>query len=264
MGTGAITQYIDVAQITLYVFWGFFAALIYYLHREDKREGYPLESDRSIRSGGRVDVEGFPAVPPPKTFLLRDGRTVLAPRPREVANVVDQPLAGRAVGGYLGAPIEPIGDPMLAAIGPGSYALRADVPDMTADGIPCIVPVRVAPEFGVSAHDPDPRGLPVIGADGAVAGVVRELWVDRAEVIFRYLEVEVPIVGGSRRVLLPFGFARVSGAKVQVRSILASQFAAVPALRDPNQITLLEEEKILAYYGGGTLYATAARQEPLL
>ena len=49
MGTGAITGYIDVAQIALYVFWGFFAALIYYLHQEDKREGYPLESDRSDR-----------------------------------------------------------------------------------------------------------------------------------------------------------------------------------------------------------------------
>ena len=45
--TGAITQYIDVAQIVLYVFWFFFAGLIWYLRREDKREGYPLESDRS-------------------------------------------------------------------------------------------------------------------------------------------------------------------------------------------------------------------------
>ena len=28
MGTGAITQYIDVAQIVLYLFWAFFAGLI--------------------------------------------------------------------------------------------------------------------------------------------------------------------------------------------------------------------------------------------
>jgi len=27
---------------------------------------------------------------------------------------------------------------------------------------------------------------------------------------------------------------------------------------------LLEEEKVTAYYGAGTLYATAERQEPLL
>ena len=33
MGTGAITQYVDVAQIVLYMFWAFFAGLIYYLVR---------------------------------------------------------------------------------------------------------------------------------------------------------------------------------------------------------------------------------------
>ncbi|MFN9102251.1 MAG: photosynthetic reaction center subunit H, partial [Betaproteobacteria bacterium] len=29
MGTGAITGYVDVAQLVLYVFWIFFAGLIY-------------------------------------------------------------------------------------------------------------------------------------------------------------------------------------------------------------------------------------------
>ena len=47
---GAITQYIDVAQILLYAFWIFFAGLLIYLRREDKREGYPLESERSARA----------------------------------------------------------------------------------------------------------------------------------------------------------------------------------------------------------------------
>ena len=66
MSTGAITPYIDVAQIALYAFWVFFAGLIYYLHREDKREGYPLESDRSgcdRRAGlaGRARAQDLPA-----------------------------------------------------------------------------------------------------------------------------------------------------------------------------------------------------------
>ncbi|MFZ9390155.1 MAG: photosynthetic reaction center subunit H, partial [Polynucleobacter sp.] len=39
MGTGAITQYVDVAQLALYAFWVFFAILIYYLTIESKREG---------------------------------------------------------------------------------------------------------------------------------------------------------------------------------------------------------------------------------
>ena len=45
--------------------------------------------------------------------------------------------------------------------------------------------------------------------------------------------------------------------------MLGSQFANVPQLRDPDQITLLEEEKISAYYGAGLLYATNDIQEPL-
>jgi photosynthetic reaction center H subunit len=260
MGTGAITSYIDVAQIALYAFWIFFAGLIYYLHREDKREGYPLESDRSDRSGGRVKVQGWPSVPKPKSFHLRDGRVVMAPNFRGS----NQPLGGTPSAGHLGAPLEPNGDPMLAAIGPGSYSDRADIADTTYEGDLRIVPLRAAPSFEVAHRDPDPRGLPVIGADGAVAGTVRELWVDRAEVIFRYLEVEVPMQGGSRRVLLPINFSRIGDRSVKVRSILARQFAQVPGTRNPDAVTLLEEDKIMGYYGGGTLYATPDRQEPLL
>jgi len=42
------------------------------------------------------------------------------------------------------------------------------------------------------------------------------------------------------------------------------QFAAAPTTSNPDRVTLLEEEKITAYYGGGTLYATPQRVEPLL
>ena len=51
---------------------------------------------------------------------------------------------------------------------------------------------------------------------------------------------------------------------MRVRAILAEQFAQIPALASPDQITLLEEDRITAYFGGGTLYATPARSEPLL
>ncbi len=54
-------RHLDGAQIVLYAFWLFFFGLIYYLRREDKREGYPLESE-----GG--PVQGFPAVPETKVF----------------------------------------------------------------------------------------------------------------------------------------------------------------------------------------------------
>ena len=71
MSTGAITSHIDVAQVVLYAFWIFFAGLIIYIRREDKREGYPLESDRS----GSIKVQGFPAMPEPKSYRLPHGGT---------------------------------------------------------------------------------------------------------------------------------------------------------------------------------------------
>jgi len=47
-----------------------------------------------------------------------------------------------------------------------------------------------------------------------------------------------------------------------VRSIYGEHFADVPGIKSDSSITLLEEEKIMAYYGGGTLYADAKRLEP--
>jgi photosynthetic reaction center H subunit len=51
---------------------------------------------------------------------------------------------------------------------------------------------------------------------------------------------------------------------VKVRAITSAQFGQVPGTASTEQITLLEEEKIVGYYGGGHLYATRDRQEPLL
>lgn len=259
MPTGAITSYIDVAQLVLYAFWIFFAGLVYYLHRENKREGYPLESDGRR---GRVVIQGFPAVPEPKRFVLRSGEVRLAPGP----NTCREPLPnGQPTSGYPGSPIEPTGNPLLAGVGPGSYAtMRRDEPDLTLDDQPRIVPLRVATDHGVAHQGPDPRGMFVIGADDKIGGTVRDLWVDRSEAIFRYLEVEVDGDAAGRRVLLPMTLARVGDREVFVKSILSTQFGDVPATRSPDQVSALEEERITAYYAAGTLYATAQRQEPLL
>jgi photosynthetic reaction center H subunit len=255
MKTGAITGYIDVAQIALYAFWIFFAGLIIYLRREDKREGYPLESDRS----SRVRVQGFPRMPAPKIFKLAGGATVESPRNERDT----RPIMAQPIGPYLGAPWQPIGDPMLDAVGPAAYAQRADHPDLTLSGLPMIVPLRVATGFSVADQDPDPRGMEVFGADRELGGTVHDIWVDRAEPQIRYLEVATH---GPRHVLLPIPFAKIDAKKrrVTVKSILAAQFATVPSLANPDQVTLLEEDQITAYYAGGTLYATPARAEPFL
>lgn len=254
MQTGAITGYIDVAQVVLYAFWVFFAGLIYYLHRENKREGYPLESERSAH----ITVQGWPSVPEPKTYRLANGESINTPN-HKVAN---QPPVHE--GAYRGAPLQPAQSGsalLLAGVGPGSWNDRADVADLTYEGLTKIVPLRVAEGFDVARQDVDPRGLPVVGDDGVEGGRVVDLWVDRSEMLFRYLELEV---AGGARVLLPMNFARVEQRRIRVKSILGDQFAQVPKTRQPEQVTLLEEEKIMAYYGAGTLYATPQRQEPLL
>jgi photosynthetic reaction center H subunit len=255
----AITSYIDVAQIVLYLFFAFFAGLIYYLHREDKREGYPLENERSPF----IQVRGFPNIPKPKKFNLADGSVVHAPRaePRDL-----RPVAAVAAAGFPGAPLVPTGNPMLSGAGPASFAERQDVPDMTVNGTPKIVPLRQADGFHVDERDPNPIGMVVVGADGRAGGVVRDIWVDRAEYLVRFYEVEVGDTARKRNVLLPANFARVSGGarEIRVKSILGAHFADVPAHRKPDSVTRLEEDKIMAYYGSGHLYATADRAEPMI
>ncbi len=135
METGAITQYVDVAQIVLYMFWIFFAGLIYYLARENHREGYPM--DNGHLQGGPVQI-GWP-VPEPKVFKMADGREFLAPD----VNRVDGSYSAQPAHAWLGAPLEPVGDPLLAGVGPGAWAARADEPDLYHGGdikIPCAWP----------------------------------------------------------------------------------------------------------------------------
>jgi len=252
METGAITQYVDVAQIVLYMFWAFFAGLIYYLARESHREGYPL--DNGHLQGGPVQI-GWP-VPEPKVFKLANGREVLAPD----VNRLDSSYSAQPSHGWLGAPLEPVGDPLLAGIGPGAWAARADEPDLYHGDQIKIVPLRVAADHDVMSPDIDPRGMQVYGADLHPAGTVKDLWVDRCEMMFRYIEVAL---SDGQSVLLPMPFARINAKGVFVKAILANQFAHVPKTKGSEQITLLEEEKISAYFGAGTMYATPERQEPL-
>ena len=93
--------------------------------------------------------------------------------------------------------------------------------DLTVDGIDKIVPMRIATTFSIADRDPDPRGMPVIGADHNVAGTVKEVWVDRSEIVIRYLEVGLKS-GGSA--MLPWNFCRVDRhtRRIRVKSILST------------------------------------------
>jgi photosynthetic reaction center H subunit len=67
-------------------------------------------------------------------------------------------------------------------------------------------------------------------------------------------------------VLLPVGFTFVNNLRkaVFVDSLTGAQFNDVPGLKNPDQVTRLEEDKITAFYGGGYLYSSEQRAEPVL
>ncbi len=245
---------IDVTELILLTFVLFFVGLIVYLRREDRREGYPLEDDVT----GRLEPSGglfFSAKP--KTFRLPHGEGALQ-KPDGLRDSAD--IAASRTSRTPGSPLEPKGDPMLAGVGPGAYAQRARTPDLMHNGAPKLAPLRVATDFAIDAKDPDPRGMKVIGADGAAGGVVSDIWVDRAEYLIRYLEVTVD-GAEAKRVLVPMTMAVVKKGGVRVPAVLGAQFAGAPALATPDQVTMDEEERVCAYYGAGYLYATPARSE---
>lgn len=170
----------------------------------------------------------------------------------------------RPMADHPGAAITPVGNPMLAGLGPSAWADRPDVPDRTLEGMPKIRPLRTAPGYSLESRDPDPRGMTVIGADGVAAGACREAWVNTSEPTLVYLEIE--LTGGARPVLIPVGFVQIDARRrtLRVNAILARQFADAPVTREPDTITLLEEDKVAAYYAGGYLYATPNRSEPIV
>lgn len=252
------SNYLDLAQVLLYVFWFFLAGLIFWLRREDRREGYPLESDPT------GEVRGIDPIfmAPPKTFLLRDGTTKTVPHDERDIRAV----AAARLGAWPGAPITPTGDPLVDGVGPAAWAERRDVADTTWDNRDRIVPSRVDGHYHVASGDPDPRGMTVFAADGKPAGIVTDIWVDRAEHCIRYLEVDPG--PGRGPLLVPMTLARIVGSdfkepSVKVKSITAAQFANVPRTKSADQVTFLEEDRICAYFAGGHLYATRQRTEPI-
>ena len=204
MPTGQTTEHFDVAFIAINAFFLFFFGLIYYLRREDKREGYPLVEE----GAGRLSDGIFPATPAKKTFLLQDGTTLTLPR-----EPAERKLALKQVRGPSeGSPFVPTGNPLVDAVGPASYAQREDHPDMTWEGEARIVPLRVATDFWIAEGDPDVRGWDVVAADGKVAGTVKEAWIDRAEPQVFYYEVAIP----SGIVLLPARLALIDDSAKKV------------------------------------------------
>ncbi|WP_439544693.1 photosynthetic reaction center subunit H [Sandarakinorhabdus sp.] len=248
---------LDIAELTFFAFFLFFLGLVWYLRGEDRREGYPVEDDLHGAEHGGTEPLFFK---PPKTFKLPHGRGEITTPTANDRDPMPTNVLPRA---WSGEPLDVVGDKLTSGLGPASISQRADYPDLDMHGEPRIVPTRLI-HHPVSVHenDVDPRGLPVFGLDGGKAGTVKELWMDRAESCLRYLEVDLP--GGAGSVLLPITMAEVSRRGVISDAITGAQFAKVPRTKSPDQVTLLEEEKITAYFGAGYLWATPERAEPLI
>ncbi len=239
----------DLASLAIWLFWGFFALLIYYLQTENMREGYPLE----MENGTAAPNQGPLPQPAPKTFVLPHGRgSVTVPNGAREAREV---ALGRTSESE-GFPHVPLGNPMTDGVGPASWAPRRDVPELDGHGHNKIVPMAKAPAFMVSAGR-DPRGLPVQAGDNEVVGSVSDMWVDAPEQLVRYLEISL---NSGHRCLVPMPMVKIWKDRVRINSLSSDLFDSVPVTRSPTEVTLLEEDKISAYYAGGTLYASAKRK----
>jgi photosynthetic reaction center H subunit len=266
MNAAYIVGTFDVAELAFLLFFGFFIALVFYLNKESRREGYPLEDEVT----GKVENDGRLFDGAKKSFQLPHGRGTYVPE--DVARD-DVNVAGVQAFRSSGAPWVPTGDPMKDGMGPAAFANRAKYPDLTYDGRPRIVPIADSHEMIVSPQDPQLIGWPVMAADKQIVGKVSDIWVDQAEHIIRYLEVETTT---GKKVLAPMMVAVVHGNSlldallpivddkpkfVEIDAITAAQFEDVPMLEAPGIITRYEEDRVQAYFGGGYLYATPERSE---
>jgi photosynthetic reaction center H subunit len=242
----------DLASIAIWLFWIFFAGLVYYLQTENMREGYPLRDD----SDGVPANESLFPLPKEKTFILRDGRGTLTVPSREFEDSkMRTDLALAQSSPSTGSPWLPTGDPMVDGVGPAAWAPRRDEPELDAHGHVKIKPMSMLPDFKVSAGR-DPRGKAVVGGDGEVVGRVTDMWVDVPEALVRYMTVDLNPEGSGKTRLIPINMARILPDRVKVKSLKSGNWDNVPATKSMEQVTLLEEDKITAYYAGGTLYAS--------
>jgi len=240
----------DLATVALALFVLFFAGLIYYLQTENMREGFPLVDD----DGKLAANQGpFPVPTRDKTFILPNGRGEVTVPSGQRGDRDSLALARTSASN--GAPFVPTGDPMRDGVGPASWAPRKDEPEVDAHGHAKIGPLSTLPGFHVSAGR-DPRGLKVQANDLEIVGTISDLWVDAPEQLVRYLEVTLK--DGSRR-LIPMTMAQIRHDRVSVVSISSERFAGVPKTRSASEVTLLEEEKIMAWFAGGAMYDSARK-----
>ena len=247
MPLGSITYHIDFAETALVLFFLAFLGVVAYLRRLDKREGYPMIAspfDAKQLLGAPVPLE-------PKTYILQEGGTTVAPH-----NYPLPPMAATPLYGFDGTPLTPVGNPLLAALGPGAWVMRRNEPMLTEKGELMLQPLRNLKEWSVGEGEADPRGMAVFDRRFVEIGVVHDVWVDQSIKILRLFEVELRPGLAAGRVLVPiFHTVIAEGAReVRVTALEAHQFADLPMPAKPDEITAREDDRLNAYFAAGYFY----------
>ena len=247
-----ITQHIDLAQLAFWAFFLFFVGLCLKLRKNDKREGYPMkESPFSSRH-----TEGFPLRDEAQTYILNEGGTTQAPHFYKGGAMSAEPLYP-----FPGTPLSPVGNPLLAGIGPGAWVMRNDAPMRTENGDLLLQPMRLLPEWTIDKPDADPRGMRVFDWRWREVGVVRDCWIDQGIKIIRLFEIEV----ASGRVLVPIYHTAINekAREMRVTALAADQFADIPRPAKPDVISAREDERLNAYFAAGNFYRGRLPLRPL-
>ncbi len=245
---GQISNQLDIPTLAFWVFALFFLGLVAWLQRESKREGYPLRASPFTTEL----IEGFPPQPVgTRTYILNEGGTTEAPH-----HYAQAPVSARPLYQFDGTPFYPLGNPLLAGIGPGSWVMKKDEIALTERGDKLLEPLRVMEGWSIQREDADPRGMAVFDWRWNHVGQVADVWIDRGIKIIRMLEVEVHDSIRVGRVLVPVLHTEIreKSRRVRVTSLWAHQFADVPMPASADEITGPEEERLNAYYSAGFFY----------
>lgn len=252
MPIGSITYHVDFAEIATVVFFVAFLAIVLFLRRKDKQEGYPLRASPFDRTA----LLGFPSPrEDPTVYLLNEGGSTAAPH-----HYPDPPMAAEPLYPFDGTPLSPVGNPLLAALGPGAWVVRSDQPMLTEEGDPMLQPLRGLHGWSLEGQEADPRGMTVFDWRWREVGTVVDVWIDRSIKILRILEVDMqPHLASGARVLVPIfhTVVRERAREVQVTALDVHQFADIPRPAHPDRITAREDDRLNAYFAAGRFYRDA-------
>lgn len=251
----SITRYIDGADAAFWLFIVGFVEVVIYLRRLDKREGYPMKASPFDDTPSL----GFPLPLAPHTFELNEGGTTVAPH-----HYPQAPISARPLHGFAGTPLVPIGNPLLAGVGPGAWVMRSNEPMLTEKGELMLQPLRLLDDWSMSDKDADPRGMAVLDRRWRRIGVVGDVWIDRSTKAARLFEVTLDSSLATGPVLVPLYHPVIDEKtrEMRVTALEAHQFAEVPRPVHDDRITAREDERLNAYYAAGEFWrgsrATAA------